>query len=295
MKNRLPLNNLYTFAFAAEQLSFQKAAEELYVTPSAVSHQIRNLEEVLGYKLFSRSDKGVSLTLQGEKLFADIRLPIKQLQEANRAALHGFQENTLSLSIAPIFATRWLLPRLKDFYNRYPEIKLTVIATPNLVDFDSDPFDAAIRMGKGSWDQTTSYRLFNKEIVAVCHPALIKPNGKLFTPNEIHEFQLIQNSAMPSIWDEWFESAGIKVPPTGSRKFQAQNSSQVIEALQSGDSIGLIDRNFIKKDIESGRLALACDFVLLGKDGYFLTAPKPAEILPSFLSFKDWIFTQLRV
>lgn len=295
MQNRLPLNSLNSFAHAAEHLSFHKAAEALYVTPSAVSHQIRNLEKILGYKLFDRSDKIVKLTLQGEKLFADIRAPIKQLQEAGWKAKRGLKDNTLALSVAPIFATGWLLPRLNDFYSSHPEINLSVIATTALVDFESDPFDAAIRMGKGNWDKTTTVRLFNKEIVAVCHPSFLAANSGSFAASQLSKLPVIQNSAMPGLWKEWSDSAGIEAPVESNIKFQAQGSSQVVEALQSGESIGLIDRNFIQNDIESGRLAIACEHVLYGTDGYFLTTPESSEQLISFKRFKKWIFKQLAI
>ena len=293
MQHRLPLNNLNSFAHAAEHLSFQKAAEALFVTPSAVSHQIRNLEKILGYKLFDRSDKTVKLTLQGEKLFADIRAPIKQLQEAGTKAKRGLKDHSLALSVAPIFATGWLLPRLKDFYSSHPEINLTVIATTALVDFESDPFDASIRMGKGSWDKTSTIRLFNKEIVAVCHPKFLRSNPGVFTPSQLTKHPVIQNSAMPGLWKEWCDSAGTDAPDEQNIKFQAQGSSQVVEALQSGESVGLIDRNFIQNDIESGRLAIACKHVLYGNDGYFLTIPESTEAPASLIRFKEWLFKQL--
>ena len=293
MQNRLPLNNLNTFASAAEHLSFQQAAGSLFVTPSAVSHQIRNLEQVLGYKLFDRLDKRVKLTAHGERLFNDIQAPIRQLHEAGRKALRGLEDNVLALSVAPVFATGWLLPRLKDFYARHPDINLSVIATTDVVDFNSDPFDASIRMGKGGWKDLASYRLFNSEIVAVCHPQMLNANMELFTPSEINDRPLIDNSAMPGLWNEWFHSVGIVIPKERDIKLQVQNSAQVIEVLQSGDSIGLIDRNFIKNDIKSGRLAIACEHLLQSENGYFLTAPKSAEALPSFQAFRDWVSTQL--
>ena len=293
MQNRLPLNNLNTFAAAAEYLSFQAAAESLFVTPSAVSHQVRNLEKILGYKLFNRLDKGLRLSPQGEKLFADIRLPMKQLHEASRKALRGLEDNTLALSVAPVFATGWLLPRLKDFYAGHPEISLSVIATVDLIDFNSDPFDASIRMGQGNWDSAASCRLFNKEIVAVCHPSMLKAKNRLFTAAELSRCSLIHNSSMPELWEEWFLSAGIKAPSKSGIKLQVQSSAQVVEVLQSGDSIGLVDRNFITNDIESGRLAVACEHLLQDDEGYFLTYPESAENLPSFQCFKDWINKQL--
>lgn len=295
MQNRLPLNNLNTFAAAAENLSFQKAAESLYVTPSAVSHQVRNLEQILGYKLFDRLDKKVKLTAQGERLFNDIRTPIKQLHEAGRKAFRGLEDNALALSVAPVFVTGWLLPRLKDFYACHPDINLSVIATTDMINFDSDPFDASIRMGTGDWEDLLSYRLFNREIVAVCHPSMLEANEKLFTPLEISNYSLVSNSSMPGLWTEWFQSAKINIPDGTGVKLQVQNSAQVVEVLQTADSIGLIDRNFIKSDIKSGRLAIACDHVLQDETGYYLTAPKSAGILPSFQAFKDWLGTRLDI
>jgi len=295
MQNRLPLNNLNTFAFAAEYLSFQKAAEALYVTPSAVSHQVRNLEQILGYKLFDRLDKKVRLTLQGERLFIDIRLPIKEIHEASRKATRSPEDSCLALSVAPIIATGWLLPRLKDFHQNYPDINLSVIATSDMANFTTDSFDASIRMGKGTWPDLASYFLFKSEIVAVCHPDLLNTNGRLFTIRELNDYSFIHNSSMPKIWQRWLHSADTEIPTGNVSKLQVQNSAQVVEVLQSADAIGLIDRNLIKNDIKSGRLALACEHVLKGEEGYFLTAPKSAESLVSFQSFKSWLESQLAI
>lgn len=174
MKAKLPLNNLNTFATAAERLSFQAAADLLHVTPSAVSHQIRNLEALLGYPLFDRVDKGIRLTARGQRLFADIRDPLKRLHKAGRRAARGQDDNMLALSVAPVFATRWLMPRLKDFYRTYPEINLSMIATAEVLGFDIDNIGAAIRIGRGDWADTDAELLFHPEYIAVCHPHLIE-------------------------------------------------------------------------------------------------------------------------
>ncbi|MEH6812126.1 MAG: LysR substrate-binding domain-containing protein, partial [Motiliproteus sp.] len=292
MQSRLPLNNLNTFASAAECLSFQGAAEVLYVTPSAVSHQIRNLEAILGYKLFERLDKGVRLTPQGERLYIDIREPLRRLHEASRKAVRGREDNSLALSVAPAFATQWLLPRLRDFYSSYSEINLSVIATTDLVDFSVDPFDASIRMGKGGWPKTSTERLFPMQLVAVCHPNRLAANNELFSVAQVKEQALIQNSSMTGLWEQWFQSAGIAI----SGKLgglQVQNSAQVVEAIQSSDAFGLVEQRFIRQDLESGRLVIACDHVLTGEDGYFLTYPESAAELPALQRFRDWLFTQV--
>ena len=293
MQSRLPLNNLSTFASAAEYLSFQEAAESLYVTPSAVSHQIRNLEKVLGYKLFDRLDKGVRLTAKGELLFADIKTPIKQLHEASRKALRGLEDNTLSLSVAPIFGTGWLLPRLKDFYSTHPEINLSVIVTTEMMDFQTDALDASIRIGNGNWADLDILRLLDLEIAPVCHPSLIERNGGLLRPEQLVDYTLVQNASMPGLWTEWFESAGIQDSSNNSVKLQVQNSAQMIEVIQSGDSIGLTDKKFIQQDIESGRLSIASDNVLVGENGYYLVAPHSAKGLPSLQRFRDWLCKQI--
>ncbi len=293
MQQRLPLNNLNAFAAAAEHLSFQEAAEALHVTPSAVSHQIRNLENILGYRLFDRLDKGVRLTPQGKRLFVDIEIPMRQLHEASRKALRGLEDNTLALSVAPVFATGWLLPRLKDFYASYPDIRLSVVASAEFADFSSDPFDASIRMGAGEWENTTSIRLINKELMAVCHPALIKQSGGLLTPDQVAEYPLILNTVMPGTWEEWFQSAGLDMPTADGSRLQVQSTALAIEALQSAESIALVDWHFIQQDIESGRLSIACEHVLQSGDGYFLTYPESADSLPSLHCFRDWLFVQL--
>ena len=293
MQSRLPLNNLNTFAAASENLSFQEAAEALFVTPSAVSHQIRSLEKLLGYKLFDRLDKKVRLTPRGQRLFDDIRVPMGLLREASKKALRGVEDNSLSLSVAPVFATGWLLPHLKNFHISHPDINLSVIASSDLTDFNLDPFDASIRMGKGDWDKVNSYHLFSANIVAVCHPDMLRTAKGSITVNQIVNLPLIDNLSMPQLWKKWFLSAGITSHLENHFKLQVQSSAQVIEALQSGDCIGLLDNNFIAKDIESERVKIACEHVLHDEEGYFLTVPEKAESLASFQCFKNWIFNQL--
>lgn len=293
MHYQLPLNNLNTFAAAAEHLSFQEAAKVLYVTPSAVSHQIRNLEKLLGYKLFERLDKRVTLTQRGQRLFTDIQTPLKQIHEASRKALRGQEDNNITLSIAPAFATGWLLPRLRDFNESHPDISLSVIATTAIVDFRSDPFDASIRMGKGRWDNTVSLPLFGRKIVAVCLPSLLERHGGLIDPRKLNSLPLIQNAATPNLWEEWCQSAGVDAPAWKGGEIQVQNSAQVVEAVQSGEAIGLVDRNFFPQDLASGRLTLACEHVLKDGDGYYLVYPEAADELPSLRVFREWIGKQL--
>ena len=292
MQARLSLQNLNTFAAAAQALSFQDAAEALHVTPSAVSHQIRNLESMLGYPLFERLDKKIRLTSRGRQLFLEIREPLQQLHQASRNALRGAEDKTLALSVAPVFATRWLVPRLKRFRTLHPEVSLSVIATISLVDFRSDPFDAAIRLGDGNWPDTVSKRLFDKRIVAVCHPDLLARNGGRFDLAQITGQALIDNSFMPGLWQEWLGAAGIEIPAELSG-LEVQGTAQVLEVVAAGDAIGLVDLSFISDEIESGRLVLACDFRLCGGDGFYLTYPEAMAERTSLQLFERWILSQV--
>ena len=293
MQSRLPLNSLNTFASAAEKMSFQAAAEVLFVTPSAVSHQIRHLEEILGYKLFERLDKRVRLTSQGERLYNDIRIPIGQLQEAARRAQRGVDDSTLAISVAPMLATGWLLPRLKDFYQTNPDINLSVVAATELVDFGADPFDASIRMGKGGWTNVESVLLFGSEIVAVCRPALLAGAERLLSPGEIAQSALIQNTFLPGLWTEWFASAGVDSSASKRVDLGVQGSAQLIEAVQSADAFGLIDRRTIDRDIQQGRLIVASDHVLHSAQSYYLTYPGSNRDLLALQRFETWLLQQV--
>ena len=280
MRARLSFQNLNTFASAAQALSFQRAAEDLGVTPSAVSHQIRGLESLLGYALFERLDKQVRLTGRGRQLYLEIREPLRQLHEASSRALAGPEDNALALSVAPVFATRWLLPRLKDFHARCPEVNLSVVATT--------------RMGGGRWPAMSSVRLFDRRIVAVCRPDLLVANGGSFTMEQLAGQSLIHNASMSGLWPEWFESAG--VAPAGTLTgMEVQNSAQVLEAVSAGDAIGLVDLNFIRDDLRQGRLALASDHVLSGADGYFLTYPEAGRKPTALQLFEQWLASQVDV
>lgn len=292
MQARLSFQNLNTFAAAAQVLSFQEAAEALHVTPSAVSHQIRNLESMLGYPLFERLDKSIRLTSRGRQLYLEIREPLQQLHQASRNAMRGAEDNTLALSVAPVFATRWLVPRLKDFRALHPEISLSVIATISLVDFRSDPIDAAIRLGGGDWPDAVVRRLFDKRIAAVCHPDLVAGNGGRFEVAQVLGQTLIENSFMRGLWQAWLAAAGMETPDELT-SFEVQGTAQVLEVIAAGDAIGLVDVSFIRGELESGQLAIACDHMLCDDDGYFLTYPASMAGRTSLQIFEQWILEQV--
>lgn len=291
MQIKLPPNNLNTFAAAAEHLSFLKAAEALFVSPSAVSHQIRNLESILGYKLFVRIDKGVELTAEGEKLYQEIREPLVRLREASNRALRGTENSRLAISVAPVFATGWLLPRLQTFYQSHPEVSLSVVATTQVIDLHNTPFDAAIRLGRGDWSDLESCRLMNREIIAVCARATWERSGGEILSDRRIKYPLIHNASTPNVWRDWLISAGLEAPES-MPGLQVQDSAQVVEAIQAGNAIGLVDPNLFPQDLASGRLVQAHPHTLRDDYGYYLVYPAVAESQTCLEKFRDWIISR---
>lgn len=292
MKKSLSLNHLNTFYYAAERLSFRDAAASLFISASAVSHQIRNLEHTLGYALFVRLDKAIALTKEGEALFTDIKLPIEHLHNASRKAQQYQQETVLAISVAPIFATAWLLPRLRDFYRQHPDINLQVIASVELVNFATDPFDAVIRLGKPKAHKGLNTPLFNADYVAVCHPSYLNDVESPISPKVLLSSPLVQNSSMPNLWTEFFDSADISCTADMNIAFEVPSTAQMIDALQTGQYVGLVDRQFIQKDIDLGRLVVACGHVLSSENQYTLLAPESMADKPHYQHFAKWLSSQ---
>lgn len=292
MQAKLSFNHLNTFATAAQTLSFQQAASLLHVTPSAVSHQVRSLEERLGYSLFERLDKQIRLTAEGTRFYQQIREPLQQLHAASAKALRRSEDNHLTLSVAPVFATRWLLPRLKNFHAQHPEINLSILATTQLVDLRVEPVDAVIRMGMGPWPGTNGQKLFERCLIAVCHPRLLAAQGGDFlTPEQVAQQPLIYNAAMPGLWEAWFAAAGIKTP--SHRGLEVDSSAQTLESLDSTDAIGLVDLLFVADELTAGRLALACQHQLTGYESGFLLYPDNKPVSAALQTFSAWLLAQL--
>ena len=175
MNERLPpLNALRTFEAAARHLSFTKAAAELFVTQAAVSHQIKALEEHLGMPLFRRLNRALMLTDEGQALLPYVRDAFDQLAEGVRRLRQGQSSGVLTISVLPSLASTWLIPRLRDFQTRHPEIEVHMTATERLIDFAREPVDAGIRYGLGHWPGLRVERLLSAEIIPVCSPALLE-------------------------------------------------------------------------------------------------------------------------
>lgn len=290
MHFKIPLNTLNIFACAARAESFQLAAEQLCISPSAVSHQIRNLEQRLGYKLFKRLDKQVELTERGLELLHSINEPLQQLFIASERALHP-PTPSVEISCAPIFATRWLMPRLAEFYARYPVVDLSIKATTDRIDPSTHETDGVIRHGTGNWPELKSHLLINEQPVVVCCPNYLKKLGGQVTAKRLLELPLLDITAHPDRWKDWFAQQNI-VADRRKCVVQVQNSAQAIEACQRSKLLCLVDKVMIERELQEGTLAIACAFKAESKYSYYLLWSENKPSKTAFRTFTHWLIEQ---
>src|SRR5713101_4266772 len=195
-RNLPPLETFRFFEAAARHLNFTHAAEEMHVTHGAVSQRIKRLEEHLGTPLFRRSGRGMQLTDEGRRLLERVRAAISEITEGVEAIRPNNTDRVLTISTAPCLAAYWLLPRLADFNQHHPEIKVNIRAALSLTDFTREGVDMAVRFGPGTWPGLSSIKLYDEELVPVCSPAF--RGGRLpHTPDELLKVPLLRSERQP--------------------------------------------------------------------------------------------------
>lgn len=291
---RLPsLNALRAFWAAARHGSFVAAADELFVTASAVSLQVRQLEEELSQKLFERTPRGLALTADGAAILPGINDAFQRLQETLLEQTPGEQRQILTLSVAPSFATKWLLPRLDRFCALYPEIDVRVLATTELTDFTRDSVDLAIRYGRGGYAGLVSELLMRESVFPVAAPRLIDAQDAgdlaqlLRSVPLLHDDSPDQDETCPD-WTSWLKAAGFAVidAQRGSRFNQ---SIFALEAAANGLGIALAKASLVEQDLANGRLRrLAADNVPI-EFAYYLVYPTEKSKRAGAAAFRDWL------
>jgi LysR family glycine cleavage system transcriptional activator len=291
---RLPsLNALRAFWAAARHGSFVAAAEELHVTASAVSLQVRQLEDELGQKLFERTPRGLSLTGDGASILPGVSEAFGRLQETLIDEQPGADQQTLTVSVAPSFATKWLLPRLNTFCSRHPDYDVRVMATHELTDFAKENVDLAIRYGRGGYAGLASELLMRESVFPVCAPRLIESHADadivrlLRTLPLLHDDSPDQDETCPD-WKSWLKAAGMQ-DIDAQRGPRFNQSTFVLEAAANGLGIALAKSSLVQQDLAGRRL------VRLGHDdvpiefAYFLVYPPQRSKRPAITAFRNWI------
>ncbi|WP_210395696.1 transcriptional regulator GcvA [Motiliproteus sediminis] len=293
MRRLPPLNALRAFEVAARHGSFNAAAEELFVTPSAISHQIKSLEQFLDLKLFRRNKRRVELTPSGEKYLAPIQHALDEIDAATRRLLANPNAGAVTLSVAPAFLTRWLMPRLGQFQEQFPDVELRLSASMGNVDFNSSDIDLAVRFGRGDWPGLEAHFLLGMSVVPVCSPRLQNGKNPLRKPADMRSHTLIHVSTRMDEWRAWLRSAGIDEAGFG-KDLRFSSTSLATGAAVEGLGIALADRHLVTKELKQGELVVPFDISLDTHSAFYLVWPEDQPLSYSATVFRDWIIDALQ-
>jgi LysR family glycine cleavage system transcriptional activator len=287
-----PLNALRAFEAAARHLNFSRAADELSVTPGAVSQQIQNLEDYVGAALFKRTPKGLLLTDAAQTALPALREAFDRLAEAASLLTAAVDGRRLTLTAPPSFATKWLVPRLGAFEQAHPLVDVWLSAAIELVDLAAGEVDVAIRYGAGRYPGMEVKRLFSEAVIPVVSPEHLA-NQPLNTPADLSNHILLHDGS-PDFddscpdWSMWLAARGLK-NIDGMRGPRFNQSSLVIEAAVNGRGVALAKRTLAQADLEAGRLVAPLQIATAVDFAYYLVHPKAKGRLPQVKAFVSWI------
>ena len=292
------LRSLRAFDAAARHLSFTRAAEDMGVTPAAISNQIKEIEDQLGFELFIRTSRSMRLTKEGEIL----RIAATESLETLAKALHRIKRlenrNQIRVSSTPSVAAKWLVPRLDGFLSAFPSADVRIDVSNTLVDFDRDDVDVAIRFGAGKYPGLRADLLFQDSLSPVCSPSLITKEKPLEVPRDLLRHTLIhldwQASGSPwPNWRMWMQAAGIK-EFDDKRGLHFGQTSLTIQAAIDGQGVTLGDSNLVADDLAAGRLVKPFELSLKAPDSfsYFVITRLDTTDAPLVNAFRDWCLSE---
>ncbi len=288
-----PLNALRAFEVAARHLSLTKAALELNVTASALSHQIRGLEEMLGVALFERRTRSIALTPAGKQLYPGLQTGFTHLRDAVLGLEPSGNNRVLVVSTPPGFTAKWLAPRLHSLSVSHPEMDVRISSSLGLANFRNDGVDAAIRTLAPDRPRDPDLdveRLLPLSFLPVCSPKLILERGPFTTPEALKDLPLIHDDnrrEMPG-WAEWFAAAGVPGVDVG-RGHRFSSPDHALDMVIEGAGVFLAHDVLAYDELRTGRLVVAYDFVLPSNRAYYLVYPSKRRNHPAIAAFRDWI------
>lgn len=283
------LNGLRAFEAAARHLSFTRAASELNVTQTAISHQIRRLEAQLGLRLFLRRNRSLALTREAELYLPAVRAAFEDLRRATERLQRPGRERLLIVSTMASLAAKWLLPRLAQFQEAHPGIEVRISSSSHLVDFQREEVDLAIRYGRGHWPGLAARWLMAEDIFPVCSPALLKGPKPLKRPQDLAHHTLIHGSLTREDWQVWLTAAGLPRLLATRPGLTFDLSLMAFQAAIDGLGVALGRSALVEADIEAGRLVVPFDVKLPAEAGYYVVTPEETADTPKIALFRDWL------
>lgn len=297
MPNSLPsIMSLRAFESAARHQSFTRAAAELNLTQTAISHQIKNLEELLRTPLFIRKRNMIRLTEAGHKYLDSVRAAISQIRAATDRITDANRGNVLNVSCLTAFAVKCLIPNLKDFRKRHPDIQLRIGTVVSFELLQHHDYDVAIRYGTGEWRGFVAEKIADEEVFPVCSPRLLKSVHKLRRPEDLRHHTVIRTSSFALIdeWPMWLELAGapdVKFPD----EIACDLLFPSIQAAVDGLGVVMGRTAVVSADLSSGLLVEPFSIRLKSAGGYHVVSPVEQADKPMVRVFRDWVMTRLQV
>jgi LysR family transcriptional regulator, glycine cleavage system transcriptional activator len=283
--DRLPLGALRVFESVATHLSFSEAAEALHVTPAAVSQQIKSLESYIQVPLFRRSGRHVELTEEGLELLPAVRSGLDKLESALHTIKQHGRGGPLQITLLTSFLQIWLLPRLRSFRRKHPDVELRFHTSRDLVDFSRSPVHVGIRFGRGNYPNLHCEKLLDDWIVPVGTPEMIQQHGMIERGMDLAQFPLLETDDPPwRVWQLTDEEITWK-----SRAPTIDDSAGLILAAEEGLGFALARWTLITRSLKRGTLRLASKEALPHGLSYYFVCPRAYLALPKVAQFRDWI------
>jgi len=291
-----PLNSLRAFEAAARLGSFQKAAEDLFVTPSALSYQIRQLEEHLGVSLFHRQNRKVVLSEDGVRLYPGVHDGFERFQAAVNTLARARQSHVLVVSSGPAFAAKWLAPRVYKFVDDHPDLKMRIAANLSLVDFNLDEVDVAVRFGGGDYLGLHVEQLFEEVVLPLASPDYVARHKDEIANGNHSSLTLLHDDSSKFLagtlgWPQWMEAMG-DVVTDATRGPRFNHADHGLDAAIDGAGIVFGRLSLAMRDIRSGRLVAPFDGYMKAQSGFYFVVPKASLERESVQIFRQWLLAQ---
>jgi len=299
MLNNISLSAINTFAIAAQEENFTRAADILHITPSAVSHRIKTLEKQLNVSLFARQAKGVELTHSGTILLAHISKGMRNIHQGLELCQLSNLRDKLIIAVVPSLCSEWLVQRLSRFYALHPNIDIELVMSDQLVDFNTRQVDAHIHFGSGEYYGLKSTFLGNESVYPVCHPDLLK------TPKLANLTSLMQNYPLLNYkagledkpggvsWEQWFKGSNID-SPVGIRQLWFSHLSLSLRAASTKQGIALGWHKVVSEEIQRGNLVKIGKKVQQTRFNYYLVTGDRQSQLPNMQRFSHWLLKEFK-
>ena len=283
------LSHLQAFEAAARTGSVTQAARELNLTQSAVSRQIKALEDTLEVELFTRERQTIRLTPGGEAYARDVRDALKKISTASLNLRANPLGGTLNLAILPTFGTRWLAPRLPSFLAQHPGITLNLMTRLSMFDFRLDAMDAAIHHGKGDWQGAETALLREEYVVPACSPALLE-QYQFSVPADVRKAPLLHLTTRPDAWERWLRLHD--APADNVQGMLFDQFATVAQIARAGLGVALLPTFLIEEELRTGQLVRALDLTMKNTEAYYLAWPHDRADHPPLAAFREWILAE---